>query len=62
MQGGAHCHRSQLVSDFLKNKNIKTLDRPGNSPGLNPIENLWKILKDKVVDKLPQVLKTWKCQ
>ena len=40
MQGGVPCHRSKLVSDFLKKKNIKTLVWPGNIPDLNPIENL----------------------
>ena len=40
MQDGAPCYRSKLVSDFFKKKNIKTLDRPGNSPDLNSIENL----------------------
>ena len=40
MQGGVPCHRSKLVSDFLKKKNIKTLIWPDNIPDLNPIENL----------------------
>ena len=46
------CHRSKLVSDFVK-KNIKMLDWPGNSPDLNPNENLWTILKDKIANKYP---------
>ena len=45
------CHQSKLVGDFLKTKNIKTLDWPGNSPDLNSIGNLWAILKDKVIDE-----------
>ena len=49
MQDSAPCHHSKLVSDFLK-KNIKTLDWPGNSLDINPIENLWATLKDKVAD------------
>ena len=51
MQDGAPCYSSKLVGDFLKMKNIKTLDWPGNSPVLNPIENLWVILKDKAIDE-----------
>ena len=37
----SRCHRSKLVSNFLKKKNIKTLDWPSNSPNLNPIEKQW---------------------
>ena len=47
MQDSAPCRHSKLVSDFLK-KNIKTLDWPGKSPDLNPIENLWATVKNKV--------------
>ena len=31
----------------------KLLDGPGNSPDLNPLENLWTVLKDKVSEKQP---------
>ena len=53
MLDGAPCHRSKLASAFLKSKGVKTLDWPGNSPDLNPIDNLWEILKQKVADKQP---------
>ena len=51
MQDSAPCYCLKLVSDFFKKKNIKRLDWLGNSPGLNPIENLLAILKDKMADK-----------
>ena len=54
MQDGAPCHHSKLMSDFLKKKNIKMLDCPGNSQDLNQIEKEWAILKDKVADKHPR--------
>ena len=57
MQDGASCHRSKFVSDFLKKKNIKTLDWPDNSPDLNPIKYLCAILKDKVADEHPTSVK-----
>ena len=47
MQEGAPCHRSKLVTNFLKNKKVKVLDWPGNSSDLNPIENLWKVRRIK---------------
>ena len=53
MQDGAPCHRSKIVTQFLKSKKIQILHWPRNSPDLNPIENLWTVLKDKVYEKQP---------
>jgi len=53
MHDGAPCHRSKIVKKFLGENRVKTLDWPGNSPDLNPIENLWAKMKDLVAEKQP---------
>ena len=48
MQDSAPCHKAKIVTKSLADSKIQTLDWPGNSPNLNLIENLWRILKQKV--------------
>ena len=43
------CHRSKVTTEFLKKNKFSVLECPGNSPDLNPVKNLWIIMKDKVV-------------
>ena len=56
MHDGAPCHKSKLVQQFLDSQHIKMLDCPKSSPDLNPIENLWALMKAKKSEKQPSSL------
>ena len=71
MHDGAPAHFSKKTEDIIKAKYSKFWGKgiwPGNSPDLNPIENLWAILKDSVFiepkpktrkELIQRVLETW---
>ena len=69
MQDNAPCHKSRAVSQFLADNEITVLDWPPQSPDLNPIENLWSIVKARRAKKfnpptsrqelIDQVYKIW---
>ena len=44
----APCHRSKIVNEWKNCWEIQQIEWPGNSPDLNPIENLWSLLKRKL--------------
>jgi transposase len=41
-------HRSKIVKLWKDENKIVSLDWPSNSPDLNPIENIWALLKNKI--------------
>lgn len=44
------------IKVYLSEIGILALDWPGNSPDLNPIENLWQIMKVQVTKEKPRTL------
>ena len=44
----APSHNSKLIKNFTQENNVNILDWPVNSPDLNPIENLWSLVKRRL--------------
>ena len=50
-QDGAPCHTSKHSMGWLKDNGVKVLPWPGNSPDLNPIENAWNVIKNRLKNR-----------
>jgi len=51
-QDNASQHTSKLASRWFHNHGVNLIDFPPYSPDLNPIENLWGILKSRIENRL----------
>lgn len=66
-QESASCHVAEVFRRWLQDNPIPLLEWPGNSPDLNPIENIRNHLKKPVAQKEPSnkiqliwlIIKSW---
>lgn len=48
LQDNAPCHKAKTVMKWFADHNVELIDWPGNSPDLNPIENCWNYMKNRL--------------
>ena len=53
MQDNAPCHKAKVVISYLSEQDFEIMDWPPQSPDLNLIENPWKTLGVKVMERNP---------
>jgi transposase len=56
MHDNAPIHRAKIIRAFLIEHGITIMDWPTYSPDLNPIENLWSMLKQQIYRYYPELL------
>ena len=59
-QDSAPCHTARIVKQWFVETGVQLLDWLGNLPDLNPIENLWVLIKKRVAQRKCSSLKEMK--
>lgn len=55
MQDNSPLHWAYLIQGLLEDLGIEVMDWPPYSPDLNPIENLWALMKTKIYELYPEL-------
>ncbi len=49
-------HTAAITTAWLRSRRVRVLNWPACSPDLSPIENIWRIIKQKIHQRQPQTL------
>ncbi len=55
-QDNAKPHTAAITTAWLRSRRVRVLNWPACSPDLSPIENIWRIIKRKILQRWPQTL------
>ena len=52
LQHNASCHKVKPVMNYLMDQ-VEVMDWPAQSPDMNPIENFWRTVGEKIIARNP---------
>ena len=52
--GNAPCHTALSVQTFLSEEDVTVMEWPAQSPDMNPMEYVWKLLNERAKEKNPR--------
>ena len=54
MQDNAPCHITKSFKIFFSEEEVTAMEWPAQSPDINPIGNVWKLLNESAKEKYPR--------